>query len=158
MRINTLDGPAPLPRFHLPSPVPPPYALPFFVIMNFAREYISHIDSRDTSSTRVGSAGPNKDETSPYYGYVPYLPPTAVITGLFVISTRTPNVPLSPLFLAYLHLVVLHLGQAIRYKVHYMLLTAFVCGLFEVAGWSARIHSHFHPKQFRPWLIQLVFL
>ena len=52
------------------------------------------------------------------------------------------------------HTPVVHLGQAIRYKMWYLIFTAVVAGHFEVIGWAARTYSHFQPGKLMPYLIQ----
>jgi len=72
------------------------------------------------------SAGPtHDDDIRMFYGYTPSLPATVFFTVLFFISTTV------------------HLGQAIRYKMWYLIFTAVVAGHFEVIGWAARTYSHF---------------
>jgi len=51
---------------------------------------------------------------------------------------------------------VIHLRQAIRYKIWYLLFTAVAAENLEVAGWAARTYSHFHPGKLMPYLIQTV--
>jgi len=89
--------------------------------------------------TNSTSAGPTHDDSlSPFYGYIPSLSATVVFTVLFFISTT------------------IHLGQAIRYKMWYLLLTAVTAGNLEVTGWAARTYSHFNPGKLMPYLIQTV--
>jgi len=87
--------------------------------------------------TNSTSAGPNPDDTR-FYGYIPSLAVTVVFTVLFSLST------------------FIHLGQAIRYKMWFLLLTAFTAGNFEIVGWAARTYSHFNPDKLMPYLIQTV--
>ncbi|KAJ7512201.1 RTA1 like protein-domain-containing protein [Mycena galericulata] len=51
---------------------------------------------------------------------------------------------------------VLHLGQAIRYRIWWLLPTAFVSGILEVVGWSARLWSSFSPDKLLPFEIQVI--
>ncbi|KAJ6450374.1 RTA1 like protein-domain-containing protein [Mycena sanguinolenta] len=51
---------------------------------------------------------------------------------------------------------VLHLGQAIRYRIWWLLPTAFVSGLLEILGWSARLWSSFNPTLLLPFEIQVI--
>ncbi|KAF9790457.1 RTA1-domain-containing protein [Thelephora terrestris] len=87
--------------------------------------------------TNSTSAGPNSDDTR-FYGYIPSLAATVIFTVLFFFST------------------IIHLGQSIRYKMWFLLLTAVAAGNFEVTGWAARTYSHFHPDKLMPYLIQTV--
>ncbi|KAF9648845.1 RTA1-domain-containing protein [Thelephora ganbajun] len=88
--------------------------------------------------TNSTSAGPTHDGIRMFYGYIPSLPATVVFTVLFFISTT------------------IHLGQAVRYRMWYLLLTAVTAGNFEVTGWAARTYSHFYPGKLMPYLIQTV--
>ncbi|KAJ6517097.1 RTA1 like protein-domain-containing protein [Mycena vulgaris] len=72
------------------------------------------------------------------YHYVPTKWICLTFLALFTIST------------------VLHLGQAIRYRVWWLLPTAFVSGLLEILGWSARLWSSFSPTKLLPFEIQVI--
>jgi len=87
--------------------------------------------------TNSTSAGPNHDDIL-FYGYIPSLPVTVVFTMLFFFST------------------VIHLGQSIRYRMWFLILTAISTGNLELVGWAARTYSHFHPDKLIPYLIQTV--
>ncbi|KAJ7093416.1 RTA1 like protein-domain-containing protein [Mycena belliarum] len=69
-------------------------------------------------------------------------------------------VPTEWICLAFLTLfimsTVLHLGQAINYRVWWLLPTAFVSGLLEILGWSARLWSSYNPELLLPFEIQVV--
>jgi len=89
--------------------------------------------------TNSTSAGPTHDDTIRlFYGYIPSLPATVVFSVLFFISTT------------------IHLGQALRYKMWYLLFTVVTAGNLEVAGWASRTYSHFFPGKLMPYLIQTV--
>ncbi|KAJ7270250.1 RTA1 like protein-domain-containing protein [Mycena rebaudengoi] len=51
---------------------------------------------------------------------------------------------------------ILHLGQAIRYRVWWLLPTAFFSGILEIVGWSARLWSSFRPRLLLPFEIQII--
>ncbi|KAJ8582766.1 RTA1 like protein, partial [Rhizopogon salebrosus TDB-379] len=51
---------------------------------------------------------------------------------------------------------ILHMGQAIKYRMWWMLLTATLAGIMEVFGWSARLWSSQNPKLLTPFEMQLV--
>ena len=98
----------------------------------------------------TGLAGTTMEETSPYYGYVPFLPVTIIFTTLFTISTSAycpPTVCSSQLT----HLVAIHLRQCIHYRLRYLLYSAVVAGLLEITRWSAHLYSHYHPDQLGQW-------
>ncbi|KAJ7148044.1 RTA1 like protein-domain-containing protein [Mycena crocata] len=50
----------------------------------------------------------------------------------------------------------LHLVQAIRYRIWWLLPTAFVSGILEVIGWGARLWSSFTPTKLLPFEIQII--
>ncbi|KAJ7648938.1 RTA1 like protein-domain-containing protein [Mycena polygramma] len=72
------------------------------------------------------------------YGYVPTRWICLSFLTLFTISS------------------LMHLGQAIRYRVWWLLPTAFTSGLLEILGWSARLWSSFNPTKLLPYEIQCV--
>ncbi|KAG1762594.1 RTA1 like protein-domain-containing protein [Suillus occidentalis] len=51
---------------------------------------------------------------------------------------------------------VLHLGQALKFKLWWMLPTATFAGLLEILGWSARFWSSQNPDLLTPYEMQLV--
>ncbi|KAG1737998.1 RTA1-like protein [Suillus lakei] len=51
---------------------------------------------------------------------------------------------------------VLHLGQAFKYRLWWMLPTAILAGVLEILGWSARLWSSRNPKLLTPYEMQLV--
>lgn len=51
---------------------------------------------------------------------------------------------------------ILHLGQALKFKLWWMLPTATLAGILEVLGWSARLWSSMSPKLLTPYEMQLV--
>ncbi|KAF7348771.1 RTA1-like protein [Mycena venus] len=51
---------------------------------------------------------------------------------------------------------VLHLAQSIRYRIWWLLPTAFFSGLLEILGWSARLWSSFNPTLLLPFEIQVI--
>ncbi|KAG1729969.1 RTA1 like protein-domain-containing protein [Suillus paluster] len=51
---------------------------------------------------------------------------------------------------------VLHLGQAIKYRLWWMIPTAIFAGILEIMGWSARLWSSRSPKLLTPYEMQLV--
>ncbi|KAI0048958.1 RTA1-domain-containing protein [Auriscalpium vulgare] len=72
------------------------------------------------------------------YHYVPTEWIAIVFVVLFSIST------------------ILHLGQAIRWRIWWLLPTAVLCGLLEVAGWSGRLWSSFNIDLRAPFMLQIV--
>lgn len=88
----------------------------------------------------MSSAGPSNTthEISPYYGYIPTLYICLIFTGMFALST------------------FIHLGQAIRYRMWFLLITAFAAGNTELIGWAARLWSHKQPRNLTPYLIQTI--
>ncbi|KAJ8579749.1 RTA1-domain-containing protein, partial [Rhizopogon salebrosus TDB-379] len=51
---------------------------------------------------------------------------------------------------------ILHMGQAIKYGMWWMLPTATLAGIMEMFGWSARLWSSQSPKLLTPFEMQLV--
>ncbi|KAJ7155053.1 RTA1 like protein-domain-containing protein [Mycena filopes] len=51
---------------------------------------------------------------------------------------------------------IAHLAQAIRYRIWWLLPTAFVSGILEIIGWSARLWSSFSPDRLLPFEIQVI--
>jgi len=52
-------------------------------------------------------------------------------------------------------LSVVHLAQAIRYRIWWWVPTVFICGLSEVIGWSGRVWGSQNPWIMTPYLIQI---
>jgi hypothetical protein len=50
--------------------------------------------------------------------------------------------------------IVIHLGQAIHYRMRWLLPTAVLAGVAEVLGWSARLWSSKNPPLSTPFTIQ----
>ncbi|KAG2139842.1 RTA1 like protein-domain-containing protein [Suillus bovinus] len=51
---------------------------------------------------------------------------------------------------------VLHLGQALKYRLWWMIPTATFAGILEILGWSARLWSSRSPKLLTPYEMQIV--
>lgn len=51
---------------------------------------------------------------------------------------------------------VLHLGQAVKYRLWWMIPTATFAGILEILGWSARLWSSRNPKLLTPYEMQIV--
>jgi hypothetical protein len=51
---------------------------------------------------------------------------------------------------------VLHFGQAIRFRMWWLLPTAVLAGLAEIIGWSGRLWSSKNPLSLDPYLMQYV--
>ncbi|KZV88175.1 RTA1-domain-containing protein [Exidia glandulosa HHB12029] len=73
---------------------------------------------------------------SPYH-YVPTEWICALFVSLFALST------------------FIHIFQALRYRLWWLLLTAVCCGIGETIGWSARLWSSLDIAQKMPFLIQI---
>ncbi|KAI0040112.1 RTA1-domain-containing protein, partial [Auriscalpium vulgare] len=72
------------------------------------------------------------------YHYVPTEWITIVFIVFFSIST------------------ILHLGQVIRWRIWWLLPTAVLCGLLEIAGWSGRLWSSFNVDSQSAFTMQIV--
>jgi len=51
---------------------------------------------------------------------------------------------------------VLHVGQAIQYRMWWMIVTVALAGVMEVFGWSARLWSSWSPQLLTPFEMQSV--
>ncbi|KAJ7615912.1 RTA1-like protein [Roridomyces roridus] len=72
------------------------------------------------------------------YGYLPTKYVCILFVVLFAIST------------------VIHLGQAIRYRLWWLLPTACLCGALEIVGWIGRAWSSRSPLKFPPYEMQII--
>ncbi|KAK7690653.1 hypothetical protein QCA50_005752 [Cerrena zonata] len=75
---------------------------------------------------------------APSYGYL--LDKTACIIFVVLFSLTT----------------ALHLGQALYFRLWWLLPTVVLCGLGEILGWSGRLWSAISPLLDNPYLIQIV--
>jgi hypothetical protein len=98
-----------------------------------------------------------RESVGPYH-YVPTEWICLAFLVLFSLSTSEPLDALPFYLLANFANRVLHLGQAIRYRVWWLLPTAFFSGILEIVGWSARLWSSFRPRLLLPFEIQYVLL
>ncbi|KAJ7075210.1 RTA1-like protein [Mycena belliarum] len=71
------------------------------------------------------------------YGYTPTTYVAFIFLALFGIST------------------ILHLGQAIRYRMWWLLPTACLCGVGELVGWGGRLWSSYSPTEKTPYMMQI---
>ena len=70
----------------------------------------------------------------------------------------TPTTWICILFVALYSLTTLvHLAQAIRSRMWWMIPTAVLCGLTEIIGWSGRLWSSYDVDNMDPYLMQYVF-
>ncbi|KII94270.1 hypothetical protein PLICRDRAFT_422235 [Plicaturopsis crispa FD-325 SS-3] len=80
---------------------------------------------------------PSSVNESPY-GYVPIKAVCIAYVVLFSLSTAA------------------HFGQAIRYRMWWLMCTAVLAGVIEIIGWCGRLWSSFSPLTTTPFLIQIV--
>ncbi|KAF8194060.1 RTA-like protein, partial [Mycena galopus ATCC 62051] len=71
------------------------------------------------------------------YGYVPEESVAIIFVTLYSIST------------------ILHIGQAIYFRIWWLFPTAVACGVGEIIGWSGRLWSSQNPYAYTPFLIQI---
>ncbi|KAJ7246443.1 RTA1-domain-containing protein [Mycena rebaudengoi] len=76
-------------------------------------------------------------EDTAQYGYIPQESVAILFLVLFGIST------------------ILHLGQATYFRTWWLLPTACLCGVGELAGWGGRLWSSFSPQAGDPFLMQI---
>ena len=53
-------------------------------------------------------------------------------------------------------IIVVHLGQAIRYRAWWLLFTVVLAGVGEMIGWGGRLWSTFQPLAENPYMMQYV--
>ncbi|KAK7064938.1 RTA1 like protein-domain-containing protein [Favolaschia claudopus] len=70
------------------------------------------------------------------YGYVPQESVAILFLVLFGIST------------------LVHAGQAIHFRLWWLLPTAMLCGVGEIIGWTGRLWSSYSPNEFAPFAAQ----
>lgn len=89
------------------------------------------------------------------------------LTSVFATKGRPPNdvgpysyVPTEWICILFLVLysisTILHLGQALKFRLWWMIPTATLAGILEVIGWSARLWSSQNPRLLTPFEMQLV--
>ncbi|KAG1850051.1 RTA1 like protein-domain-containing protein [Suillus tomentosus] len=90
-----------------------------------------------TASVFEASQLPNQNRVGPYT-YVPTEWICILFLVLYSIST------------------IIHLSQAVKFRLWWMLPTATFAGVLEILGWSARLWSSHSPKLLTPYEMQLV--
>ncbi|KIM37554.1 hypothetical protein M413DRAFT_448364 [Hebeloma cylindrosporum] len=83
-----------------------------------------------------GTVLPSLADESPY-NYIPSRTTAIVFLAFYGVST------------------LLHVGQATRYRMWWLLPTACLCGLIEILGWSGRLWSSFSPLLSIPFQIEI---
>jgi len=69
----------------------------------------------------------------------------------------TPTTWICILFVALYSLTsIVHLAQAIRSRLWWMIPTVVLCGLTEIIGWSGRLWSSYDVQNMDPYLMQYV--
>lgn len=86
------------------------------------------------------------------YHYTPTEYICAIFVGLFGLSTRKSRYSIICHFAK--QILVIHLGQAIRFRLWWLLPTVVLAGLTEVIGWSGRLWSSQNPTLLTPFLMQ----
>ncbi|KAJ6536409.1 RTA1-like protein [Mycena vulgaris] len=87
-----------------------------------------------TLTSRSGSMSPADSQ----YGYVPQEFVAVLFLALFGLST------------------LLHVGQAIHYRMWWLFPTVCLCGVGELVGWGGRLWSSFSPSLHDPFMMQVV--
>ncbi|KAJ6571290.1 RTA1-domain-containing protein [Mycena capillaripes] len=77
------------------------------------------------------------DVADSQYGYIPTEKVTLIFLGLFGLSTA------------------LHIGQAVWFRMWWLLPTACLCGIGEIVGWTGRLWSSFSPSLDDPYMMQI---
>ncbi|KJA24391.1 hypothetical protein HYPSUDRAFT_162137 [Hypholoma sublateritium FD-334 SS-4] len=86
----------------------------------------------------TNNGGLDTNPNTAQYGYVPSKALAIIFITLFIATTLT------------------HFVQAIRYRTWFMLFTACLCGMIEIAGWFGRGWSGFSPSASTPFEIQII--
>ena len=78
-----------------------------------------------------------------------------MFTALFSLSSSE---PFGLVLVLYRHdnLLVIHVVQAIHFRLWWLFPTAVLCGLLEVIGWSGRLWSSKNPILQEPFIMQYV--
>jgi hypothetical protein len=108
-----------------------------------------------------------KESTDPNhlpYNYVPTEWVCIMFVGLFALFTSKP-VPEGTLFflstqqgsLTTMFMTVVHVVQAIHFRLWWLFPTAVLCGLLETIGWSGRLWSSRNPHLHKAFIMQCVF-
>ncbi|KAJ6534141.1 RTA1 like protein-domain-containing protein [Mycena capillaripes] len=79
----------------------------------------------------------SEDDPRHHYGYLPTESTAIIFVALFAIST------------------ILHISQAIYWRMWWLLPTAALCGAVELLGWSGRLWSSISPLEDTPFLMQI---
>lgn len=87
-------------------------------------------------NTEAGSI-PGLQASQTLYGYVPTEWICALFIALFGLST------------------LVHVGQAVKYRLWWLYPTIIVGGVCEILGWSGRLWSSHEPRQLNPYLMQI---
>ncbi|KAJ7664512.1 RTA1 like protein [Mycena polygramma] len=88
------------------------------------------------SSILSARSGPT-DIADSQYGYIPTEKVALIFLALFGFSTA------------------LHMGQAVYFRMWWLLPTACLCGIGELVGWSGRLWSSFSPSLDDPYMMQI---
>ncbi|CCA77844.1 related to integral membrane transporter or flippase that may transport LCBs from the cytoplasmic side toward the extracytoplasmic side of the membrane [Serendipita indica DSM 11827] len=92
-----------------------------------------------TNSTEMGGAGsiPGLPVHATLYGYVPTKWVCALMIALFGLS------------------MLLHIGQAVKFRIWWLFPTIILGTLSEVIGWGGRLWSSSEPRMLNPYLMQI---
>ncbi|KAH9949747.1 RTA1 like protein-domain-containing protein [Amylocystis lapponica] len=71
------------------------------------------------------------------YGYIP----TEWICILFIVLFSVSS--------------ILHAGQAVKWRIWWLLATPCVAGILEIIGWAGRLWSHMNPGNINPYIMQM---
>ncbi|KAJ7897821.1 RTA1-like protein, partial [Mycena leptocephala] len=85
----------------------------------------------------MNSTLPSADIPESQYGYIPSEKVAITFLALFGLSTA------------------LHIGQAVYFRMWWLLPTACLCGIGELVGWSGRLWSSFSPDADDPFMMQI---
>ena len=93
------------------------------------------------------------------YGYTPTEWICILFVALYSVSTSAYSSWIDGTCLTLIRSrLVLHVGQATRYRLWWLFPTAILAGITEIIGWSGRLWSSINPIDLDPYLMQFVFL
>ncbi|KAF8192122.1 RTA1-like protein [Pholiota molesta] len=88
-------------------------------------------------SANNGTSPDASQDPTAMYGYIPSEAVAIVFVALFSLST------------------LVHVGQAIRYRLWFLFFTVILCGSIEILGWAGRLWSSISPLNSIPFQIEI---
>lgn len=102
----------------------------------------------------MNSTLPSADIPESQYGYIPSEKVAITFLALFGLSTGELYLYESAEALVLSLYPASHIGQAVYFRLWWLLPTACLCGIGELVGWSGRLWSSFSPDADDPFMMQ----